>query len=383
MRSPCQCAVAVSQSMANPRDSFSTMIVSGDDVSSPPRGPDGHPVRVDEPERTVTEALHVESTLVHQPMMGRAEQDEVVERGLPAIGPVLDVMAVEPVGGGAARKAASAVTACKCTAYGWRDAAGSAADAERLAVRTVHDRNDAGVAAQPSGGLRRDGGAVLDFATSGPAVGEYFRLHMDHNFVTVRGKRRGITGFEQPLGHPRQRIGAAHGARRPSDERPTWDVGQEHLGVFSSVGSGSFPSTGIDDRIGAGCVLSRRPRWDVLRSGAFIVPPRRRLLLRMGRHRRIERAQDARTHLGRKPPVQHHGAVVVVPEGEAAILVLRIGPFGLLRALRPPMEADELLDMLRGAVQADVQEIVLVLRGGDTGQRPDLGVAELAPGERL
>ena len=70
----------------------------------------------------------------------------------------------------------------------------------------------------------------------------------------------------------------------------------------------------------------------------------------MRRHRRVERAQDARTHLRREPPMQHHGAVVVVPEGEAAVLVLDIGPLGLFRALRPPMEADELLHMLRGAV---------------------------------
>ena len=36
--------------------------------------------------------------------------------------------------------------------------------------------------------------------------------------------------------------------------------------------------------------------------------------------------------------------------------------------------------MLRGAVQADVDEVGLVLRRGDPGQRPELGVAELAPG---
>ena len=63
----------------------------------PFRGPDGQPVRVFEPERTVIEALHVESALVHQPVMRRAQQDEVVEGGLAAVGPVPDVMAVEPV----------------------------------------------------------------------------------------------------------------------------------------------------------------------------------------------------------------------------------------------------------------------------------------------
>ena len=164
---------------------------------------------------------------------------------------------------------------------------------------------------------------------------------------------------------------------------PRGDVGQKHLGVVSPVGSGSFPSTGIGGCIGGGWVLSRRPSWDVLRGQTFVVPPRRRLLRRMRRHRRIERTQDARAHLRREPPVQDHGAVVVVPEGEAAILVLSIGPLGLFGAFGLAMEADELLDVLRGAVQSDVEEIGLVLRSGDSGQGPDLGVAELALGQCL
>ena len=95
-------------------------------------------------------------------------------------------------------------------------------------------------------------------------------------------------------------------------------------------------------------------------------------------HRRIERAQDARTHLRRKPPVQHHGAIVLVPEGEAPVLVLGIGLLGLFRPLRPAMEADELLDVLGGAVQSDVEEVRFVPGGGDASQGPDLGVAQLA-----
>ena len=245
------------------------------------------------------------------------------------------------------------------------------------------DGDDACVAAQPPGGLRRYGGAVLDFTAPRPAVGEDLGLDMDHDFVAVRREHRSIARFEHPLGHPRQRIGAAHGARRPPNERPTWDVGQKHLGVFSPVGSGSFPSTGIYRCIGGGRVLSRRPRWDVLRCQAFVVPPHRRLLRRVRRHRRIERAQDASTHLGRKSTVQHHGAVVLVPEGEAAILVLGIGLLGLFRPLRSSMEANELLDMLRGAVQSDVEQVGFVLGGGDAGQCPDLGVAELTLRERL
>ena len=103
----------------------------------------------------------------------------------------------------------------------------------------------------------------------------------------------------------------------------------------------------------------------------------------MRRHRRIERAEDARAHLGREPPVQHHGAVVLVPEGEAAVLVLRIGPLGLLRALRTAVEPHELLHVLGGAVQSDVEEIGLVLGSGNAGQRANLGVAELALRQRF
>ena len=63
--------------------------------------------------------------------------------------------------------------------------------------------------------------------------------------------------------------------------------------------------------------------------------------------------------------------------------MLGIGPLGLFGALRPAIQADELLHMLRGAVQPDIEEVVLVLRRGDSGQGPDLGVTELALRERL
>ena len=284
---------------------------------------------------------------------------------------------------GAAGKAASAVTARERAPHRRRNAPGAAPDAERLAVRIVHQADDTGIAAQPSGGLRRDGGPVLDFAASGSTIGEHLGLDVYDDFVAVRRKRRCIPWFEHPLGHPRQRIGAAHRARRSADERPTWDVGQEYLSIFLPVRGGSFPSPGIVRRIVGGCVLSKRPRWDVLRHQTFVVPPRRWLLLRMRRHRRIECGEDARTHLGRKPPVQHYGAVVFVPEREAAVLVLGIGPLGLFCALGPAMEANEFLDMLGGPVQTDVEEVVLVLRRGDSGQRPDLGVAEFSLRKRL
>ena len=63
--------------------------------------------------------------------------------------------------------------------------------------------------------------------------------------------------------------------------------------------------------------------------------------------------------------------------------MLGVGPLGLFGALRPAVEADELLDMLGGAVQPDVEKVGFVLGGGDARQRSNLGVAELALRERL
>ena len=52
-------------------------------------------------------------------------------------------------------------------------------------------------------------------------------------------------------------------------------------------------------------------------------------------------------------------------------------------ALRPAMQADELLHMLCGAVQSDAEEVGFVPGGGDAGQGTHLGVAELALRQRF
>ena len=155
-----------------------------------PWGTDGHSVGVGEPERAVVEALDVEPALVHEPVVGRAEQNEIVERGLTALGPMPNVMAVQALGGGTAGEAAPAVAVRECAAHCRRNAAGAASDAQRLAVGTVHHGDDAGVAAEPPGGLRRDGRVVLDFAAPGASVREHTGLDVDDDFVPIRRERR-------------------------------------------------------------------------------------------------------------------------------------------------------------------------------------------------
>ena len=113
----------------------------------------------------------------------------------------LDVMSVQPVGGGAAGEAAPAVAVRERAAHRRRDAAGAPSDAQRLAVGAIHDGDNSGVAAQPSGGLRRDGGAMLDFAASGTSDREHIGFGMHDDFVPVRRKcgSPSLTGRLNPI----------------------------------------------------------------------------------------------------------------------------------------------------------------------------------------
>ena len=94
----------------------------------------------------------VEPALVHEPVVGRTEQHEVVERDLATLGPVPDVVAVQAPGGGAAGEAAAAVAVRECAADRWRDAAGAPSYAERL---TAHPFPPSGSRASPAARRRR------------------------------------------------------------------------------------------------------------------------------------------------------------------------------------------------------------------------------------
>ena len=196
--------------------------------------------------------------------MGRAEQDEVVEGGLAAVGPVPDVVAVEALGGGTAGEAASAIAVRERAAYRGRNAAGAAPDAQRLAVRSIDDGDDA--ASQQS--LRAVSAAMAVRCSISQRPAPPFERTSASTWTTIswrsRGKCGGIARFEHPLGHPRQRIGAAHRARRSSHERPTWDVGGRFAGVASLWASGRFANTGSGHVIDGGRVGPRRPTWDVI-----------------------------------------------------------------------------------------------------------------------
>ena len=195
---------------------------------------------------------------------------------------------------------------------------------------------------------------MRDFAAPRAGVGEDIRFDVDDDFVAVRCKGRRIARFEHPLGHPR-----SASARRTVRDGPRMNV-PRGTSVGDAWASGSLerrppPESGGRWLHRKGMYRVETSPLDVLRRHALVVPPPRRLLRCMRGHRRIERAQDACAHFRREPPVQHHGGVVLVPEGQASVLVLDVGPLGLLGAFGSAMKTDELLHVLRSAVQADVK----------------------------
>ena len=95
-------------------DGESEGIVSGDDDAGRGRLARGRhsyrvSVRVGEAQRPVVEAPYIEAALLYQAVVHRAQQQEVVERGLSALGPVVHVVPVQAMGGRAAGESAASI----------------------------------------------------------------------------------------------------------------------------------------------------------------------------------------------------------------------------------------------------------------------------------
>ena len=127
-----------------------------------------------------------------------AEQDQVVQGGVAAVGPVPDVVGVGPGWGAvAAGKGAAAVADGERGAQGGWDQAGAAADVEGLAVRVEHDPGDGGVAADPPGCFGAEHGTP-DGLRGRPAV--YARPAEAMPADPVKAGARGRAGRGRPPG---------------------------------------------------------------------------------------------------------------------------------------------------------------------------------------
>jgi hypothetical protein len=96
---------------------------------------------------------------VYEPVVVAAEQDEVVQTGLTALGPVADVMGIDEPPPLAAGELAASVAREQRPADRGRDRTRSSPDAERFAV-SLDQGDERAIAGETPGGFRRDPRAV-------------------------------------------------------------------------------------------------------------------------------------------------------------------------------------------------------------------------------
>src|SRR5262245_60239097 len=108
--------------------------------------------------------------------MESAEQGEVRETCLPTVCPVTDVMAIDIVLVGTARKATAAVTCPERAANSRRNRPRLAAHIEWFALFALDDRDHTCITAQATRGLNRQGRAILMLAAAGTTLTK--RLHI-------------------------------------------------------------------------------------------------------------------------------------------------------------------------------------------------------------
>jgi hypothetical protein len=94
--------------------------------------------------------LHSEAGFVHEAMVGRAEQQKVVERGFTTLGPMVDVVGIEIAFVVTTGERAGAVAGEERAFERRWNGSLFAPHVECLAVSVIDDRDDGAIAAEPT-----------------------------------------------------------------------------------------------------------------------------------------------------------------------------------------------------------------------------------------
>lgn len=133
--------------------------------------------------------LDGESSLVDAPVVGRTEQDQVVQSGSPPVGPVSDVM-----GGDVARpasgKPAAPIASPQGAANGGRNHPGFPTHVQDLARGTMNDPHHRGIAGEPAGLSEADGEISIQLSSI------RILTEVDHHGIALGGGR----GWYAPAG---------------------------------------------------------------------------------------------------------------------------------------------------------------------------------------
>ena len=313
------------------------------------------------------------AAVVDHLVMPGAQADQVVQVGAAAVDPVLDVVQVDPAGLAAGVPAPAVVAFAGGAADRGAGPAPAAAQGQDRAGAGVGHPGQRGGAADHLRGGHADRRAVLDVApgrigrvTRDPRPGRRFRGNAGD--LCGRGRRRGEragAGVDHDLVHLRV-IG-------PGDL-----PGQERLGHRDQAVS---QVRRRPDRRG---VRGGRPRPRVRRAiaaaagvaAAANAPRKPRIAGQVGAGG-AERLQQHRAGQGRQAERAGQRPVLLEPPGQTAahpgIRVIRPGDL----AVGP----GEPLQLVGGHWLGQLGQPALGGRGGDPGQRPDLGVRQLRRGE--
>ena len=144
----------------------------------------GTAVGPDEDEISVRATFDLPTGIMDEAVVISAQGDEVVEVGWTSVGPVDQVMSVDPAGALAAGEPTSLIPLADLTVEPGRNGPTYAADPDR-AVPSIEDGLEAGVASETAGGLTCDRGSVLDLGDS-PNGYERFEIHMNDDTGAIR-----------------------------------------------------------------------------------------------------------------------------------------------------------------------------------------------------
>ena len=179
-------------------------------------------VRVQEAPAASGRGLDPDLSLVHQAVVQAAQGHEVGEFGLPAVGPVLDVMRIDIALVGAAGEAAAAVAGRERAADRGRNAARLAPHIERLALLVLEHAQQARIAGEPAHGLGGERGPLLDLAAPGAVLVQSLGIHVHDDLIAI-GASLELTDSRLPARKLSATAASASARRAGIGDRPLFD----------------------------------------------------------------------------------------------------------------------------------------------------------------
>src|SRR3972149_3821065 len=117
--------------------------------------------------------------------MEAAQRDEIRKPRLPALRPVLYVMAVHEPCMRTTREPTALIAGAKCAAQCGRNCAGLAADIQRLTLFVLNEYDEARITCEATRGLSRNARAFFQLAATGMTVPQGLGIHMHHDLLAI------------------------------------------------------------------------------------------------------------------------------------------------------------------------------------------------------